>query len=86
MDSTVKEGRFPVGEEGQTRRASLGEAEGIICTNQQPPLRDGAIPDPVWVKSKWLLAFPRVLVDGQLTSLQLVFMTGSKCGVWFTVA
>ena len=32
------------------------------CTNQQPPQRGGAVPDPVWVGSKWLLAFPRVPV------------------------
>ena len=32
------------------------------CTNQQPPQRGGAVPDPVWVRSKWLLAFPRVPV------------------------
>ena len=25
------------------------------CTNQQPPQRGGAVPDPVWVESKWLL-------------------------------
>ena len=31
-------------------------------TNQQPPQRGGAVPDPVWVGSKWLLAFPRVSV------------------------
>ena len=29
-------------------------------TNQQPPHRGGVVPDPVWVGSKWLLAFPRV--------------------------
>ena len=28
MDSTVKEGRFQIGEGGQTRRVSLGEVEG----------------------------------------------------------
>ena len=28
MDSTVKEGRFQIGEIGQARRASLGEVEG----------------------------------------------------------
>ena len=33
-----------------------------LCTNQQPPQRGGAVPDTVWVESKWLLAFPRVLV------------------------
>ena len=32
------------------------------CTNQQPPEHGGAVPDPVWVGSKWLLAFPRVPV------------------------
>ena len=32
------------------------------CTNQQPPQRGGAVPNPVWVGSKWLLAFPRVPV------------------------
>ena len=33
-----------------------------ICTNQQLPQRGGAVPDPVWVGSKWLLAFPRIPV------------------------
>ena len=33
-----------------------------ICTNQQPPQRGGAVPDPVWVGSKWLLASSRVPV------------------------
>ena len=32
------------------------------CTNQQPPQRGGAVPSPVWVGSKWLLAFSRVPV------------------------
>ena len=32
------------------------------CTNQQPPQRVGAAPEPVWIGSKWLLAFPRVPV------------------------
>ena len=32
------------------------------CTNQQPLQRGGAVPSPVWVGSKWLLAFPRVPV------------------------
>ena len=31
-------------------------------TNQQPPQRGGAVPNPIWVGSKWLLAFPRVPV------------------------
>ena len=30
MDSTVKKGRFQGGEEGQARRASLGEVEGSV--------------------------------------------------------
>ena len=34
----------------------------MTCTNQQPPQRGGVVPDPVWVGSKWLLAFPRVSV------------------------
>ena len=37
------------------------------CTNQQPPQRGGAVPDPVWVGSKWLLTsresqLPRALL------------------------
>ena len=32
------------------------------CTNQQPPQRVGAVPDPIWVGSKWPLAFPKVPV------------------------
>ena len=31
----------------------------VHCTNQQPPQRGGAVPGPVWVGSKWLLASPR---------------------------
>ena len=34
----------------------------LNCTNQQPSQRGGAIPDTVWVGSKWLLDFPRVPV------------------------
>ena len=33
-----------------------------FCINQQPPQRGGAVPDPVWVWSKWLLAFLKILV------------------------
>ena len=32
------------------------------CTNQQPSQRGGAVPNPVWVGLKWLLAFARVPV------------------------
>ena len=38
---------------------NMGE---LLCTNQQPPQRGGAVPDPVWVESKWLFDFPRVPV------------------------
>ena len=40
----------------------LSRRSTLHCTNQQPPHRGGAVPDPVWVGSKWLLAFPRVPV------------------------
>ena len=59
MDSTVKESRFQGGKGGQARRASLGKVD---CTNQQPLQRGGAVPDPVWVGSKWMLDFLRVPV------------------------
>ena len=41
----------------------ISAAKNEGCTNQQPPQRGGAVPDPVWVGSKWLLAFqlPRAL-------------------------
>ena len=31
-----------------------------VCTNQQLPQPGGVVPDPAWIGSKWLLAFPRV--------------------------
>ena len=31
--------------------------------DQQPPQHGGAVPDPVWAGSKWLLDFPRVPVS-----------------------
>ena len=34
----------------------------MYYTNQQQPQRGGAVPDPIWVGPKWLLAFPRVPV------------------------
>ena len=40
--------------------------ELIKATNQQPPQRGGAVPAPVWVGLKWLLAFPRVPVTRAL--------------------
>ena len=36
----------------------------LHCTNQQPTQRGSAVPDPVWVGSKWLVAFPRVCCPG----------------------
>ena len=46
----------------QTRRRPQ-----LNCTNQQPPQRCGAVSDPVWVGSKWMLAFPRVPVTPDTT-------------------
>ena len=43
-----------------------------FCTNQQRPQRARAVPDPVWVGSKWLLAFPKVPVTLG-TSWQIIF-------------
>ena len=44
------------------KSATLLQRKVMVCTNQQPPQRGGAVPGPVWVGSKWLLAFPRVPV------------------------
>ena len=44
------------------------------CTNQQPPQRDGAVPDPVWVGSKLLLVFPRVPVTPCTPLTQTIFL------------
>ena len=40
----------------------LSSLRAVDCTNQQPPQRGGADPDPFWVGLKWLLAFPRAPV------------------------
>ena len=45
-----------------------------MLTNQLPPQRGGAVPDPVWVGSKWLLVFPRGPVTPG-TPLHLQFET-----------
>ena len=45
------------------------------CTNQQQPQRGGAVPDPVWVALKWLLAFPRVPVTPGTPSIFLLCCT-----------
>ena len=44
-----------------------------ICTNQQPPQRSSAVPDTVWLMSKWLLAFPRVPVTPGTALAQTIF-------------
>ena len=43
------------------------------CTNQQPPQRGGAVPDPDWVGSKRLLAFPKVSVNPALPFIFSVY-------------
>ena len=44
-----------------------------FCTNQQPPQRGGAVPDPVWFGSKYLLAFLRVPVTSDTPFVQIIF-------------
>ena len=43
------------------------------CTNQQPPQRGGAVTIPIWVGSKWLLAFPRVPIIPSIPLTQTIF-------------
>ena len=43
------------------------------CTDQRPPQRGGAVPNPVWVGSKWLLVFPRVPVTPGTPLTQTIF-------------
>ena len=49
------------------------------CTNQLPPQSGGTVPAPLRVKSKWLLAFPRVPVTPG-TSLE-IFLNNTKAEV-----
>ena len=49
-------------EKEQSRQSREPDHEGGESQGQQPPQRDGVVPDPVWVGSKWLLDFPRVPV------------------------
>ena len=42
-------------------------------TNQQPPQRGDAVPNPVWVGLKWLLVFPRVSVTPGTLFTQSIF-------------
>ena len=44
------------------------------CTYQQPPQRGGAVPNPVWVGLKWLLAFPRLPVTPGIPLTQTIFL------------
>ena len=48
-------------------------ANSEVCPNQQPPKRGGAVPEPVCVGSKWLLALPRVQVTPSTASTQVIF-------------
>ena len=45
----------------------------LNCTNQQRPQRGGAVPNPVWVGLKWLLAFPRLSVTPGTSLTQTIF-------------
>ena len=45
----------------------------LNCANQQPPQRGGAVPNPVWVGLKWLLAFSRVSVTLGTPLTQTIF-------------
>ena len=45
----------------------------MSCINQQPPQRDGAVPNLVWVGSKWLLVFPRIPVTPGTPLTQTIF-------------
>ena len=47
---------------GAPEARQLSRVGTINCTNQQPLQCRSAVPGPVWVGSKWLLAFPRVPV------------------------
>ena len=43
------------------------------CANQHPPQPGGAVPNPVWVRSKWLLVFLRVPVTPGTPFTQTIF-------------
>ena len=45
----------------------------LFCTNQQTPQQRSVVPDPVWVGSKWLLAFPMVPVTPGTPLAQTIF-------------
>ena len=47
-----------------------GRKQQKFCTHQQPPQRGGAVPNPVWVGSKWLLTSPRVSVTLESPHIQ----------------
>ena len=45
----------------------------LNCTNQQPSQRGDAVPNPVWVGLKWLLAFPKIPVTPSTPLTQTIF-------------
>ena len=60
---------------GITRLAIYKQANMPYLHNKQPPQRGGAIPDPVWIGSKWLLIFPRVPVTLGTQLAQTIFLS-----------
>ena len=46
----------------------------LICTNQQPPQRGGAVPNTVCVGLKWLLALPRIPVTPGTPLTKIIFL------------
>ena len=60
----MSQGDYKGGREVLVRRSGIGENERqpVMALQLQPPQRGGAVSEPVWVGSKWLLAFPRVPV------------------------
>ena len=46
----------------------------MLCTNQQLPQQGGAVPIPIWVGSKWLLAFSRIPFTRALSSHKPFFL------------
>ena len=46
------------------KTALNNRAIGMDCIYQQLPQRGGAAPDPVWIGTEWLLAFPQEAIHG----------------------
>ena len=53
---------------------SIQKQAKLNCSNQQPPRHGGAIPNPIWVELKWLLASPRVPVTLGTPLTQTIFL------------